>query len=101
MANLIPMDQAAKMLGVSPDKLSEMRSNNEVFGYRDGATWKFKMSELERVAGDLGVTLNPAAAEAELDDEMDFELSDSSAEISSSELSADLSEDSSLDNSRR
>lgn len=97
MANLIPMDQAAKMLGVSAEKLSDMRSNNEVFGYRDGATWKFKMSELERVAGDLGVTLNPAAAEADLDDEMDFELSDSSAEISSSELSADFSEDSSLD----
>lgn len=96
MANLIPMDQAAKMLGVSVDRLTEMRSNNEVFGYRDGATWKFKMSELERVAGDLGVKLNPAAGAAELDDEMDFELSDSS-EISSSELSADLSEDSSLD----
>lgn len=93
MANLIPMDQAAAMLGVSIDKLTEMRSANEVFGYRDGATWKFKLSELERVAGDLGLTLNTAAPEMDLDDELDFELSDSSTEISSTDLSADLSAD--------
>lgn len=91
MANLIPMDQAAAMLGLSVDKITEMRSNNEIFGYRDGATWKFKMSELERVAGDLGVTLNSAAPDLGLDDDLDFELGDSSTEISSAELSADLS----------
>ena len=61
MANpLIPMEQAADMLGMSVEKLTELRSNNEIFGYRDGSSWKFKMSELQRVADDLGVTLGSA-----------------------------------------
>ena len=57
MSNLIPMDEAAKMLGMSVEHLAELRSNNEIFGYRDGSNWKFKMSEVERVAGELGVSL--------------------------------------------
>ena len=59
MSKLIPMEEAAKVLGLSVEKLNELRSNNEVFGYRDGSTWKFKMSELERVADDMGLTISP------------------------------------------
>ena len=58
MSNLIPLEDAAKMLGLSVDKLGEMRSNSEIFGYKDGASWKFKMQELERVADEFGFTLN-------------------------------------------
>lgn len=61
MSKLIPMEEAAKFLGMSVDQLNELRENNEVFGYRDGATWKFKMSELERVAGQSGIDINNAA----------------------------------------
>ncbi len=50
MAKLIPMEEAASRLGVTPDELAEMRSRSEIFGYRDGSTWKFKEDELERVA---------------------------------------------------
>lgn len=68
-SELIPLDDAAQMLGVSVDKLAEMRTNNEIFGYRDGSSWKFKRSELERVADEMGTSLKP------VDDE--FSLSDS------------------------
>jgi hypothetical protein len=51
------MEEAAKLLGVSIDRLTEMRSNNEIFGYRDGPNWKFKISELERVAAEMGIAL--------------------------------------------
>ena len=61
MSNLIPLEDAARMLGLPVDKLSEMRSNSEVFGYKDGASWKFKMQELERVADEFGFTINPGA----------------------------------------
>ena len=99
MANLIPMEQAAEMLGMTVEKLTELRSNNEIFGYRDGQNWQFKMSELERVANELGVQLKDAD-EAPLlldddDDDLGFELSDSSTEISSADLSASLDEDTS------
>ena len=42
MAKLIKLEEAAELLGISAEQLTEMRSRNEVFGYRDGATWKFK-----------------------------------------------------------
>lgn len=58
MSNYVPLDEAAKKLGVSPEELVEMRSRGEIFGYRDGASWKFKPEEIERVQqerdGDFG-----------------------------------------------
>lgn len=60
MAKLIELQEAAKMLGISPDELTEMRSRNEIFGYRDGASWKFKIAEIERVAAERGLTLGAA-----------------------------------------
>ncbi|MBL8856253.1 MAG: helix-turn-helix domain-containing protein [Planctomycetaceae bacterium] len=54
-SELIPLAEAAKILGVSPEKLLEMRSSKQIFGIRDGSTWKFKRSELDRVSEDLGL----------------------------------------------
>ncbi len=45
----VELNEAAKMIGVSPDGLIEMRSKGGIFGYRDGASWKFKLEEVERV----------------------------------------------------
>ncbi len=91
MSNLIPLDKAAAMLGISVDRLTEMRSNNEIFGYRDGSSWKFKQQELERVADELGISLKSGG-----DDSDDFELSDSSG---SEPLLLDESEELILDDS--
>ncbi len=48
----IDLDEAAQMLGVSSDTLREMRERGKVHGYRDGASWKFKQEEIERVIAD-------------------------------------------------
>jgi len=64
MANLIEFEQAAAMLGINPDELTQLRSQNEVFGYRDGASWKFKLSELERYAATQGISLRDPDAPA-------------------------------------
>lgn len=53
MSNYLPLDEAAKILGVSPEELVEMRSRGEIFGYRDGASWKFKPEEIERVQDEM------------------------------------------------
>lgn len=57
MADYIALDEAAKLLGVKTDELVEMISRGDIFGYRDGQSWKFKPTEIERVkmelAGDL------------------------------------------------
>ncbi len=51
----VDLNEAAKMLGVNSDALVEMRSKGTIFGYRDGASWKFKVDEVERVIRDRGV----------------------------------------------
>lgn len=94
MSQLIPLNEAARMLGISVDRLTEMRSNNEIFGYRDGQTWKFKLQELQRVADDLGINLGGADS----GDDDDFELSDSSGN-DSLELLADSSDELLLEDS--
>jgi excisionase family DNA binding protein len=53
MSNFVPLEEAAKKLGVSADELVEMLSRGEIFGYRDGGSWKFKPAEIERVASEL------------------------------------------------
>lgn len=53
MANYVSLDEAAKILGVDPDELVEMLSRSEIFGYRDGSSWKFKTDEIERVQSEM------------------------------------------------
>ena len=52
-AQFITLEEAAKKLGVHTDELVEMRSRGDIFGYRDGASWKFKPEEIERVASEM------------------------------------------------
>ncbi len=63
MAALVDQKEAARLLGVSEDDLNLMISRNEIFGYRDGANWKFKMPELERVADERGIQLGGESPE--------------------------------------
>src|SRR5688572_26756038 len=51
----VDLNEAAKMIGVAPESLVEMRSKGQIFGYRDGASWKFKTEEVERVTRERGV----------------------------------------------
>jgi hypothetical protein len=74
MSNLIPMDEAASMLGMTVEQLTELRSNNEIFGYKDGANWKFKQAEIERVAGEMSITLKQAGAANEEDSSVELDL---------------------------
>jgi excisionase family DNA binding protein len=47
--SLIELREAAELLGITSDELNEMRGRNEIFGYRDGTSWKFKREEINRV----------------------------------------------------
>ena len=90
MAKLIELQEAAKMLGISPDELTEMRSRNEIFGYRDGASWKFKMAEIERVAEEKGLTLGAGdGATPESDELVEVSLDDDDGGESDSILVSD------------
>jgi len=49
MSKFVELIEAAKMLGMTPDELMELRQRGEIHGYRDGGSWKFKPDEVERV----------------------------------------------------
>jgi len=53
MADYLSLDDAAKKLGIPTDRLVELRSQGQVRGFRDGASWKFPENEIERLADEL------------------------------------------------
>jgi len=96
MSNLIPMDEAARILGMTVEQVSELRSENEIFGYKDGATWKFKMSELERVADERDISLNKSegsSVASDLSESFGFDLSESSGLLMDDSSASGLIED--------
>ncbi len=66
MSNYVPLDEAAKRLGLNPDQIVEMLSRGDMFGYRDGASWKFKPEEIERVKMELAGELDEDAGGSSL-----------------------------------
>ena len=114
MANYLSLEEAAKELGISTERLVELRSQGQVRGFRDGASWKFPDNEIERLKDDMdalaggsnvdlggedlqpgsGSDVNLVPAEGEgsdvavvaSDSDLDFESSEDLLEIDSGEL---------------
>ena len=55
-SKLLPLNDAAAMLGVTPEQLTEMRLKQEIYGYRDGSSWKFKADDVERLKEERAVS---------------------------------------------
>ena len=53
MPNYLSLEEAAAALGVSTERLVELRSQGEVRGFRDGSSWKFPENEIERLKDEL------------------------------------------------
>jgi hypothetical protein len=71
----IDLNEAAKMIGVTAEELVELRSKGDIFGYRDGASWKFKTEEVERVIRERATAYRPSgdSARSTPDDDDEFE----------------------------
>ena len=95
MAKLIELVEAAKILGISPEELNDMRSRSEIFGYRDGSSWKFKEEEINRVRDSKGLTGDaaPTAADDDASSEFDLDLSDDEVIDANSDFDIDLGDD--------
>ncbi len=50
---LIDQDEAARILGVTPEEVGSLRDRKKLFPYRDGDQWKFKQEDLERLKAEL------------------------------------------------
>lgn len=53
MATYLSLEDAAAKLGIPTEKLVDLRSQGQVRGFRDGASWKFPETEIERLAEEL------------------------------------------------
>ncbi len=50
---LVDQEEAAKILGVSVEEINAMRDRKDLFPFRDGNAWKYKVDDLERLKNDL------------------------------------------------
>ena len=90
MANYLSLEEAAKKLGISTDRLVDLRSQGQVRGFRDGASWKFPEDAVDQLAEELGVV--PGSSSGDLSESGDLLMESEGAnllEIDSSELKLD------------
>lgn len=89
MANYLSLEEAAKKLGISTDRLVDLRSQGQVRGFKDGSSWKFPEDAIEQLADDLADELDSSGASSDLMESGDLLLESEGEdllEIDSSEL---------------
>ena len=64
---LISLEEAADQLGISKERLLELRQANIVAGYKDGASWKFRSEVIDKLASDGIPETDPGASGLDLD----------------------------------
>jgi hypothetical protein len=67
-SKLVTLNDAAVQLGITPEKLNELRQSGQIYGYRDGASWKFKHDDVERLREEMAF----GGAEKQEENEFDF-----------------------------
>jgi excisionase family DNA binding protein len=85
----INLESAAQQIGVSKDHLNQLREEGKVRAYRDGASWKFRVDDIEKLAADGVPPLGPPSSVLDLDVEGDVAAA---GPVSSSGVDLDLAE---------
>lgn len=69
---LITLEEAAQQLGISKDRLLQLRTEGKIPGYRDGASWKFRSELIDKFAaeGIPQIDAPPSDVGLGLDDEI-------------------------------
>lgn len=60
------LEEAAQQLGISKDRLSQLREAGKVRGYRDGASWKFRSDDIDKLASEGIPTIDPPPSDLDL-----------------------------------
>ncbi len=69
----VPLDEAAEQLGVSPDKLNALREHGNLRAYKDGASWKFRSEDIERLSEE-GLPEIDAGSSLDMDFDLDGDI---------------------------
>jgi excisionase family DNA binding protein len=62
-AKYLNVKEAAQLVGVSEDEIKHMLERRELHGYRDGADWKFKTDDVQRIAKQHAETPGPSTVD--------------------------------------
>jgi hypothetical protein len=49
-SKFVTLAEAAEQLGMTAEAVNELRQRGDLYGYRDGTSWKFKPEDIKRVA---------------------------------------------------
>ncbi len=60
-------EKAAEVLGVSVDEVKRMQQDRELYGYRDGADWKFKVNDIDKIVRERSASPPDTPADDESD----------------------------------
>ena len=96
----VKLEEAVEKLGISADRLNQLREDGELRAYRDGTSWKFRADEIDRLVNDgvpepsppsdIGLVeskdLVPSSPLKSLDDLDDLSLADDELSMGGSEL---------------
>jgi excisionase family DNA binding protein len=63
----VPLEDAADQLGISKERLNELREAGKVRAYRDGASWKFRGEDLTALAKELAAPKDPSVSDLALE----------------------------------
>ncbi len=77
------LDDAAKQLSISKDRLNQLREAGKVRAYRDGASWKFRSEDIDKLEADGLPQLDPGASDLSLETVDDLASSHEELEASS------------------
>lgn len=91
----LTVEEAARRLGVPVEEINRLVDRKELFPMRDGATLKFKVDEIERVAADLAAGGSGQGSGLALD--IDLDLSASGSKSAAGSAPGDLIFDDSPD----
>lgn len=64
---LMSLDDAANQLGISKERLNELREAGKVRAYKDGPSWKFRGEDIEKFAAEGIPALDPPPSDLALD----------------------------------
>lgn len=60
MSQFVPFDKAVQVLGITKERLTELRESGRIRAFRDGASWKFREDELQKLAANPSL-ISPAS----------------------------------------
>ena len=63
----VPLDDAADQLGISKERLNELREAGKVRAYRDGTSWKFRGEDLTALSKELAAPKDPSVSDLALE----------------------------------